>query len=102
MTEIEELKNSIRIEKLRERTRKNWKRETRSKFWFLMDVAKHKIKNATSNYCVIERSCKLHDYFALWLVSKKLEAKGFKCELERGKFTFSGIFYYDKLTIEWE
>ena len=92
----------LEIEKLRKRTRKNWKRETREKFYFLMDVAKHKIKNATSNYCEIERSCKLNDYFALWLVSKKLETKGFNCKLEAGTFTFSGIFYYDKLTIKWE
>lgn len=90
------------IEKLRKRTRENWKRETRSKYWFLMDIAKQKIKNATSNYCVIERGCELGDYFALWLVSKKLEAKGFKCKLKEGEFTFSGIFYYDRLIIEWE
>ena len=89
------------LEKLRKYARKNWKRETREKFWFLMDVAKDKIKNATGNYCVIERGCGFDDYFALWLVSKKLEAKGFKCELEKGKFTFSGMFYYDKLSISW-
>ena len=58
-----------------------------------MDVAKNKIKNATSNYCVIERNCEFHEYFALWLVAKKLEAKGFKCELEKGEFTFSDFIF---------
>lgn len=81
----------MRIEKLRKRTRKNWKRETRKKFRFLMHVAKQKIKNATSNYCEIVRSFELKDYFALWLVSKKLEAKGFKCNL----------VHWDMLFIKW-
>jgi len=92
----------MNIEKLRKRTRKNWKRETRAKYKRLMYFAKLTIENATSNYCYIERHCSNGDYFALWLVAKKLEAEGFKCKLERGEFTFSGIFYYDKLRIEWE
>lgn len=89
------------IEKLRKRTRKNWKRETRAKYKHLMYLAELEIENATSNWCRLKRSCRNDDYFALWLVKKKLEAKGFKCELEKGTFTFSGIFYYDELTIEW-
>lgn len=90
------------MEKQRKRTRNNWKREQRAKFRFLMSCAKRGIKNATSNYCLLKRHCRNRDYFALWLVSKKLEAKGFTCELRRGEFTFSGIFYYDELTIRWE
>lgn len=90
------------VEKTRKRTRKNWKRDTRAKYRNLMSLAKLKIKNATSNHCYIERHCSKNEYFALWLVAKKLEAKGFKCELKEGEWTFSKIFYYDKLTIDWE
>ena len=81
----------MKIKKLRKRTRRNWKRETRKKFRFLMHVAKQKIKNATNNYCEITRSDLLNEYFALWLVSKKLEAKGFKCSL----------VHWDMLFIKW-
>ena len=90
------------LEKLRKRTRKNWKRETRTKYRYLMDFAKQEIENATRNSCYIERHRSKGDYFALWLVAKKLEAKGFKCRLEKGTFTFSGIFYYETLYIECE
>ena len=89
------------IEKAKKRTRKNWKKETRRKYKQFKYLAELEIENATSNYCIIKRSCGNDDYFALWLVKKKLEAKGFKCRLESGTFTFSGIFYYDKLTIKW-
>lgn len=90
------------LEKLRKRTRKNWKRETRRKYKYLKYLAELEIENATSNCCIVKRSRGNGDYFALWLVKKKLEAKGFECELEKGTFTFSGIFYYDKLYIKWE
>ena len=89
------------IEKAKKRTRKNWKRETRAKYNNLMYLAELEIENATSNWCRVKRKCSNGDYFALWLVKKKLEAKGFKCRLREGEFTFSGIFYYDELTIEW-
>ena len=89
------------IEKARKRTRKNWKRDTRAKYKHFKYLAELAIENATSNRCRVERRSGNDDYFALWLVKKKLEAKGFKCSLERGEFTFSGIFYYDELTIEW-
>ena len=90
------------LEKLRKQTRKNWKRETRAKYRYLMDFAKQEIENATSNSCYIERHPSKGDYFALWLVKKKLERNGFKCRLEMGKFTCSGVFYYDTLYIKWE
>ena len=86
------------IEKAKKRTRKNWKRETRKKYKQFKHFAELEIENATSNWCRVKRDCGNNDYFALWLVKKKLEAKGFKCRLERGSFTFSGIFYYDELT----
>lgn len=92
----------IDLEKLRKRTRKNWKRETRAKYRYLMNTVKLKIENATNNHCYIESHCSKGNYFALWLVAKKLEAKGFNCELREGEFTFSGAFYYDRLYIEWE
>ena len=90
------------LEKLRKRTRKNWKRETRTKYNYLMGIVKSEIENATSNSCYIKRHCSKGDYFALWLVAKKLEAKGFNCELEEGIITSTGMLYYDTLYIEWE
>lgn len=90
------------MEKLRKRTRNNWKREQKAKYRFLMSCAKRDIKNATSKYCLLKQPCENHDYFALWLVAKKLAAKGFSCTLKRGTFTFSRIFYYDELSISWE
>lgn len=92
----------IDIEKVRKRTRKNWKKETRSKYRHLMSLAKFHIKNATDSYCYIKRHWSKKEYFALWLVAKKLEAKGFKCELKRGEPSFTRIFDYDELTIDWE
>lgn len=89
------------IEKLRKRTRKNWKRETRVKYRYLMNLAKQQIKNATDNYCYVKRNYSRNEYFTLWLVAKKLEAKGFKRELEKGN-PFSNIFHCDSLTIKWE
>lgn len=90
------------VEKVRKRTRKNWKKDTRKKYKNLMSLAKFHIKNATDNYCYIRRHCNRKEYFALWLVSKKLEAKGFKCELNKARDPFSSIFCYDDLTINWE
>ena len=89
------------LEKLRKRTREIWKREVRTKYSYLMSFAKMKIEQATRNSCSIKRKCGNGDYFPLWIVSKKLESKGFRCELEKGTFTFSGIFYYDTLYIYW-
>lgn len=90
------------VEKARKRVRKNWKKETRIKYKYLMSLAKSKIKNATDNYCRVNRHYSREEYFALWLVAKKLEAKGFKCELEKGWLSTTGIFDYDTLLIEWE
>lgn len=69
-------------EKARKRTRKNYKKEVRARYRHLMRLAKYNIKNATTNRCVMKRCRANYEVFALWLVTKKLEAKGFKCELD--------------------
>ena len=90
------------VEKSRKCTRKNRKKEIKTKFRHLMRLAKSEIKNATDNYCYVRRHYFRDEYFALWIVAKKLEAKGFKCELEKGRNPFSNIYCYDELTIYWE
>lgn len=77
-------------EKARKRTRKNYKKEVRTRYRHLMRLAKYNIKNATTNCCVMKRCHANYEVFALWLVTKKLEAKGFKCELD-----------YSELKISW-
>lgn len=67
-----------------------------------MSLAKSKIKYATDNYCYIKRYYDRDEYFALWIIAKKLETKGFKCELENGSDPFSSIFCYDTQIINWE
>lgn len=80
----------IDVEKARKRTRKNYKKEVRARYRHLMRLAKYNIKNATDNHCLIKRHRADYEAFALWLVVKKLEANGFKCELD----------YYE-LKIDW-
>lgn len=92
----------IEVEKIKKRTRKNWKRDTRAKYRHLMSLIKLHIKNSTSNYCYIKRHYNKKEYFVLWLLAKKLESRGFKCELEKGTDPFSSIFCYDTLIIDWE
>lgn len=77
-------------EKARKRTRKNYKKEVRARYKYLMRLAKYNIKNATENCCFMKRGHADYEFFALWLVAKKLEAKGFKCELD-----------YNELKIDW-
>ena len=78
-------------EKARKRTRKNYKKEVRARYRHLMRFAKYNIKNATVNHCVMKRRRAEYETFALWIIAKKLEAKGFKCELD-----------YHELKISWE
>lgn len=92
----------ISIEKLRKRTRKNWKRQQKAKFRLLMYWAELGIENATHNHFQLERPCENQDHFALWLVAKKLEAKGFKCTLKREESSHSLLHYCYKLQINWE
>ena len=86
------------IEKLRKRTRKNWKRQMRSEYKRIMWKAEMTIENATKNYCTIE--VREESRFATWLVSKKLEARGFKCSLDKAIF-LSRYRPNDELNIEW-
>lgn len=79
------------VEKARKRTKKNYKKEVRARYKQLMRLAKYNIKNATVNHCFVKRRHSSYEAFALWLIVKKLEAKGFKCELD-----------YDELEINWE
>lgn len=78
-------------EKARKRTKENFKKEVRARYRHLMRLAKYNIKNATHNHCVMKRRRANYEAFALWIVAKKLEAKGFKCELD-----------YHELKISWE
>lgn len=77
-------------EKARKRTRKNYKKEVRARYRHLMRLAKYNIKNATANHCIMKRRHANYEVFALWLVAKKLEANGFKCEMD-----------YSELKISW-
>lgn len=79
------------VEKARKRTKQNYKKEVRTRYRHLMRLAKYNIKNATTNCCVMKRRHADYEVFALWLVTKKLEAKGFKCELD-----------YNELKISWD
>jgi hypothetical protein len=79
------------VEKARKLTRKNYKKKVRARYKQLMRLVKYNIKNATVNHCFVFRRHSKYEAFTLWLIAKKLEAKGFKCEL-----------YYDELKINWE
>ena len=87
------------LEKLRKQTRKNWKRQMRSEYKRIMLKAETTIQYATQNYCTIE--VREESRFATWLVSKKLEARGFKCSLDKAIF-LSRYRPNDELHIEWE
>ena len=67
------------------------KKQVRARYRHLMRLVKYNIKNTTVNHCVMKRCRANYEAFALWIVTKKLEAKGFKCELD-----------YHELKISWE
>lgn len=77
-------------EKARKRTKQNYKKEVRTRYRQLMSLAKHNIKNATENCCYMKRRGSDIERLASWIVAKKLEAVGFKCELS-----------WDELKIDW-
>lgn len=83
----------------RRRSRKNWKREVRSKYKRIKCIAELEIENATKDNCYIEVKPELR--FVTWLVMKKLERKGFTCELEKHD-EYSRFFPNDVLFINWE
>lgn len=55
-----------------------------------MSLAKLNIENATENCCYMKRRGSEIERLASWIVAKKLEAMGFKCELS-----------WDELKIDW-
>ena len=89
---------SDELEKLRKRTRKNKKQFIKEKYRNIKWKVNVTIENAIENNCYIEIN---PDYrFMTWLVKRKLEQKGFVCELDKGD-EFS-IFPNDILKINWE
>lgn len=44
------------VEKVRKRTRKNWKRETKRKYRYLMMLAKQQINNATKKILLCKKT----------------------------------------------
>lgn len=82
----------MNLEKLRKRTKKNWKREIRSEYKHIMWKTKITINFAINNWCTVDIRPESH--FAAWLVAKKLESKGFKCDLYKA-------IPYNELHIEW-
>lgn len=82
----------MNLEKLRKRTKKNWKREIRSEYKHIMWKTKITINFAINNCCTVDIRPESH--FAAWLVAKKLESKGFKCDLYKA-------IPYNELHIEW-
>jgi len=83
------------LEKLRKRTRKNWKKWIRRKYRWLKDVTELTIENAHERECSVE--FKIDYRFITWLIKKKLERKGFECLLLEN---FCGSFN-DVLEIKW-
>ena len=82
------------VEKARKRTKKNWKREIRRSYKQTMFKAELSIENSTNNFCTIYVNPNYT--FATWIVKKKLESKGFKCDLY-----YSPAFEKDELFIDW-
>lgn len=89
----------MNLEKLRKQTKKNWKREVRSEYRRIMWKAKYTISYAVHNWCTVD--IRPESYFAAWLVAKKLESKGFKCDLYKA-IPFSNYRPYNELHIEWD
>lgn len=83
----------MNLEKLRKQTKKNWKREMRSEYKRIMWEAEITINSAINNWCAIKVRPESH--FAAWLIAKKLESKGFKCDLYKA-------IPYNELQIEWD
>ena len=83
----------MNLEKLRKQTKKNWKREMWSEYKRIMWKTKITINSAINNWYTIKVRPESH--FAAWLVAKKLESKGFKCDLYKA-------IPYNELCIEWD
>ena len=79
MSDFEEIKNQIYLEKLRKQTRKNHKKWIRRKYKLLKGFTELTIENAHEKRCSVE--FKEEYRFITWLIQKKLERKGFECYL---------------------
>ena len=87
------------IEKIRKRTRENWKNKMRNGYKKFMNAIKLEISYATENSITYVADSEYR--FATWLVMKKLERKGYKCDLKKGDW-INSIFADDRLYINWE
>lgn len=88
----------IKIEKLKKQVRKNKKYKIRSDYRRIKWLVEEKISAATENCTYIE--IKPEFRLATFIVMKKLERSGFKCELKKGDLV-STIFHNDRLFIDW-
>lgn len=88
----------IKIEKLKKQVRKNKKYKIRSDYKRIKYLVEAEISEATENcaYISIEPEFRL----ATFIVMKKLERIGFKCELKKGDYV-SQIASNDRLFISW-
>jgi hypothetical protein len=87
------------LDKLRRRTRKNYKRFVRKHFVKYMYKVLSLMPFSVQNSCCI--SAPQEHRFVLWLVAKKLERKGFQYKIIKG-VTFLGLKDKDGLIIKWD
>lgn len=84
-------------EKARKQVRKNRKRKVRSAYREIKKLAKVKISKAAGNFAHIKVDPEFR--LATFIVMKKLERKGFKCELKTGDYV-KDIFLNDRLIVD--
>lgn len=89
----------MNLEKLRKRTKKNWKREMWSEYRHVMQKAKWSIDRAINTWCYVR--VKPENHFIAWLVARKLKAEGFKCNVSR-PILISNYKPYNTIYINWE
>ena len=90
----------ITAEKAKKRIRKNYKDRIRTAYKQIKFKAELTIENAIESNCYIEVRPELR--LATFIVKKKLEDKGFVCELREDDYRTGGIFHNDRLFIYWE
>lgn len=86
------------LDKVRRRTRKNYKRFVRKNFIKYMYKVLSLMPFSIQSYCCISAPQKHR--FILWLVAKKLERQGFQYKIKRGISIFE-LEEKDKLIIKW-
>lgn len=87
------------LDKLRKRTRKNYKRFVRKNFIKYMFKALSLIPFSVQNCCCI--SAPQEHRFILWLVAKKIEKQGFQCKSTKG-ISILELKKNDELLIKWD